>query len=121
MAETDGLRPVDGAQFYTRMGQRIISMLTTRTTAGGLYDVDMRLRPSGDSGLLATSLSAFARYQEEQAWTWEHQALIRARVLVGSAVITEQFNQVRLNVLARQRSLPILQAEVERNARQNAA
>src|SRR5699024_2247361 len=75
-AETDGHRPVDGAQFYTWMGQRIISMLTTRTTAGGLYDVDMRLRPSGDSGLLVSSLSAFARYQEEQAWTWEHQALI---------------------------------------------
>ena len=112
LAETDGARPVDGAQFYTRMGQRIISMLTTRTTAGGLYDVDMRLRPSGDAGLLATSLSAFARYQEEQAWTWEHQALIRARVLVGDSTLTQQFDQVRLNVLSRQRSLPILQAEV---------
>ncbi|QEY57949.1 bifunctional [glutamate--ammonia ligase]-adenylyl-L-tyrosine phosphorylase/[glutamate--ammonia-ligase] adenylyltransferase [Pseudomonas sp. C27(2019)] len=111
-AETDGPRPVDGAQFYTRLGQRIISMLTTRTTSGGLYDVDMRLRPSGDSGLLASSLSAFKRYQEEQAWTWEHQALVRARVLVGSPSLRKQFNQVRLNVLGRQRSLPILQDEV---------
>ncbi len=111
-AETDGPRPVDGAQFYTRLGQRIISMLTTRTTSGGLYDVDMRLRPSGDSGLLASSLSAFERYQEEQAWTWEHQALVRARVLVGSPALSKQFEQVRLNVLGRQRSLPILQDEV---------
>ncbi len=112
LAETNGPRPVDGAQFYTRMGQRIIFMLTTRTTAGGLYDVDMRLRPSGDSGLLATSLSAFARYQAEQAWTWEHQALIRARVLVGSPALTEQFNQVRLDILARQRELSALQHAV---------
>lgn len=111
-AETDGDRPVDGAQFYTWMGQRIISMLTTRTTAGGLYDVDMRLRPSGDSGLLVSSLSAFARYQEEQAWTWEHQALIRARVLVGSPLLTEQFNQVRLNILGRQRDLNELRKAV---------
>jgi glutamate-ammonia-ligase adenylyltransferase len=111
-AETDGPRPVDGAQFYTRLGQRIISMLTTRTTSGGLYDVDMRLRPSGDSGLLASSLSAFKRYQEEQAWTWEHQALVRARVLVGSSSLAKQFNQVRLNVLGRQRSLSTLQDEV---------
>lgn len=111
-AETDGERPVDGAQFYTRMGQRIISMLTTRTTAGGLYDVDMRLRPSGDSGLLVSSLSAFARYQAEQAWTWEHQALIRARVLVGSPQLTEQFNQVRLNILGQQRDLAELRQAV---------
>src|SRR5699024_5274652 len=111
-AETDGHRPVDGAQFYTWMGQRIISMLTTRTTAGGLYDVDMRLRPSGDSGLLVSSLSAFARYQEEQAWTWEHQALIRARVLVGSPLLTEQFNQVRLNIIGRQRDLAELREAV---------
>ncbi|MDY7220360.1 bifunctional [glutamate--ammonia ligase]-adenylyl-L-tyrosine phosphorylase/[glutamate--ammonia-ligase] adenylyltransferase [Denitrificimonas sp. JX-1] len=112
LAESDGPRPIDGAQFYTRMGQRIISMLTTRTTAGGLYDVDMRLRPSGDSGLLASSLSAFERYQEEHAWTWEHQALIRARVLVGSPKLAQEFNQVRLNILGRQRDLSTLREAV---------
>ena len=112
LADTDGPRPIDGAQFYTRLGQRLISMLTTRTTSGGLYDVDMRLRPGGDSGLLASSLSAFARYQEQEAWTWEHQALIRARVLTGSPVLGREFEQVRLDILGRQRELEHLREEV---------
>lgn len=112
LAETDGPRPMDGAQFYTRLGQRLISMLTTRTTSGGLYDVDMRLRPGGDSGLLVSSLSAFARYQEQEAWTWEHQALVRARVLTGNERLSAEFEQVRLEVLARQRELEHLREEV---------
>lgn len=110
--ETDGPRPIDGAQFYTRLGQRLISMLTTRTTSGGLYDIDMRLRPGGDSGLLVSSLSAFARYQEQEAWTWEHQALVRARVLTGCQRLTDSFTQVRLDILGRQRELEHLREEV---------
>ncbi|HWV08369.1 MAG TPA: bifunctional [glutamate--ammonia ligase]-adenylyl-L-tyrosine phosphorylase/[glutamate--ammonia-ligase] adenylyltransferase, partial [Pseudomonas sp.] len=82
-AETDGAKSIDGAQFFTRLGQRIIHLLTTQTNSGQLYEVDMRLRPSGASGLLVSSLGAFQRYQENEAWTWEHQALVRARVLVG--------------------------------------
>lgn len=111
-AETDGAKPIDGAQFFTRLGQRIIHLLTTQTTSGALYEVDMRLRPSGAAGLLVSSLGAFQRYQENEAWTWEHQALVRARVLVGSPRVASAFEQVRQAVLGRERDLLKLQAEV---------
>jgi [glutamine synthetase] adenylyltransferase / [glutamine synthetase]-adenylyl-L-tyrosine phosphorylase len=111
-AETDGAKPIDGAQFFARLGQRIIHLLTTQTTSGQLYEVDMRLRPSGASGLLVSSLGAFERYQQSEAWTWEHQALVRARVLVGCARVGAAFEQVRAAVLGRERDLPKLQAEV---------
>ena len=111
-AETDGAKPIDGAQFFTRLGQRIIHLLTTQTNSGQLYEVDMRLRPSGAAGLLVSSLGAFARYQESEAWTWEHQALVRARVLVGSRDVGTAFEQVRAKVLGRERALDKLRAEV---------
>ncbi|MGH7193605.1 MAG: bifunctional [glutamate--ammonia ligase]-adenylyl-L-tyrosine phosphorylase/[glutamate--ammonia-ligase] adenylyltransferase, partial [Candidatus Saccharimonadales bacterium] len=72
-AETDGVKPIDSAQFFTRLGQRIIHLITAQTNSGQLYEVDMRLRPSGASGLLVSSLGAFDRYQQNEAWTWEHQ------------------------------------------------
>ncbi|MFC3608412.1 bifunctional [glutamate--ammonia ligase]-adenylyl-L-tyrosine phosphorylase/[glutamate--ammonia-ligase] adenylyltransferase [Stutzerimonas tarimensis] len=99
VAETDGPKAIDGAQFFMRLGQRIIHLLTTHTTSGQLYEVDMRLRPSGASGLLVTSLSAYREYQNEKAWTWEHQALVRARMLAGCARLGEDFKQVRDAVL----------------------
>ncbi len=111
-AETDGLKPIDGAQFFTRLGQRIIHLLTTQTTSGQLYEVDMRLRPSGAAGLLVSSLSAFERYQSGEAWTWEHQALVRARVLVGCPRLATDFEQVRAAVLGRSRELESLRREV---------
>ena len=111
-AETDGAKPIDGAQFFTRLGQRIIHLLTTQTTSGQLYEVDMRLRPSGASGLLVGSLSAFERYQSEEAWTWEHQALVRARVLVGCPQLAQDFERVRAAVLGRPRDLGQLRSEV---------
>ncbi|PKA69715.1 glutamate-ammonia-ligase adenylyltransferase [Pseudomonas baetica] len=111
-AETDGPKPIDGAQFFTRLGQRIIHLLTAQTNSGQLYEVDMRLRPSGASGLLVSSLGAFARYQENEAWTWEHQALVRARVLVGSQDVGQAFEKVRAQVLGKTRDLPKLQQEV---------
>ncbi|NJJ57375.1 bifunctional [glutamate--ammonia ligase]-adenylyl-L-tyrosine phosphorylase/[glutamate--ammonia-ligase] adenylyltransferase [Pseudomonas sp. B14(2022)] len=111
-AETDGAKPIDGAQFFTRLGQRIIHLLTTQTNSGQLYEVDMRLRPSGASGLLVSSLGAFDRYQQSEAWTWEHQALIRARVLVGSQDVGHAFEQVRAKVLGRERDLAKLRQEV---------
>ncbi|WP_426142366.1 bifunctional [glutamate--ammonia ligase]-adenylyl-L-tyrosine phosphorylase/[glutamate--ammonia-ligase] adenylyltransferase [Pseudomonas sp. DWP3-1-2] len=111
-AETDGAKPIDSAQFFTRLGQRIIHLLTTQTNSGQLYEVDMRLRPSGASGLLVSSLGAFARYQESEAWTWEHQALVRARVLVGSREVGQAFENVRASVLGRERDLPRLRQEV---------
>ena len=111
-AETDGAKPIDGAQFFTRLGQRIIHLLTAQTNSGQLYEVDMRLRPSGASGLLVSSLGAFERYQENEAWTWEHQALVRARVLVGCKQVGAAFEQVRASVLGRERDLPTLRQEV---------
>ncbi|NBA93976.1 bifunctional [glutamate--ammonia ligase]-adenylyl-L-tyrosine phosphorylase/[glutamate--ammonia-ligase] adenylyltransferase [Pseudomonas sp. R5(2019)] len=111
-AETDGPKPIDSAQFFTRLGQRIIHLLATQTNSGQLYEVDMRLRPSGASGLLVSSLGAFERYQENEAWTWEHQALVRARVLVGCKAVGEAFEKVRAKILERQRDLPGLQVEV---------
>ena len=111
-AETDGAKPIDGAQFFTRLGQRIIHLLTTQTNSGQLYEVDMRLRPSGASGLLVSSLGAFARYQENEAWTWEHQALVRARVLVGSQDVGQAFEKVRAAILGKPRDLPTLRQEV---------
>ncbi|AXI59406.1 bifunctional [glutamate--ammonia ligase]-adenylyl-L-tyrosine phosphorylase/[glutamate--ammonia-ligase] adenylyltransferase [Pseudomonas kribbensis] len=111
-AETDGAKPIDGAQFFTRLGQRIIHLLTAQTNSGQLYEVDMRLRPSGASGLLVSSLGAFARYQENEAWTWEHQALVRARVLVGSQDVGQAFEKVRAQVLGKARDLAKLQQEV---------
>jgi [glutamine synthetase] adenylyltransferase / [glutamine synthetase]-adenylyl-L-tyrosine phosphorylase len=79
--ESDGARPLHATQYYARLTQRLISALTTPTNAGKLYDVDLRLRPSGRAGPVATSLESFAIYQRDQAWTWEHMALTRARVI----------------------------------------
>jgi len=111
-AETDGDKPIDGAQFFTRLGQRIIHLLTTQTNSGQLYDVDMRLRPSGAAGLLVSSLGAFERYQRNEAWTWEHQALVRARVLVGCKQVAEAFEAVRAGVLGQARDIATLRTAV---------
>jgi glutamate-ammonia-ligase adenylyltransferase len=111
-AETDGVKSIDGAQFFNRLGQRIIHLLTTQTNSGQLYEVDMRLRPSGAAGLLVSSLGAFQRYQENEAWTWEHQALVRARVLVGCPRVGKAFAAVRAGVLGRERDLDKLRSEV---------
>ncbi|MCL5042472.1 MAG: bifunctional [glutamate--ammonia ligase]-adenylyl-L-tyrosine phosphorylase/[glutamate--ammonia-ligase] adenylyltransferase [Gammaproteobacteria bacterium] len=113
-AETDGERAIDGGRFFTRLGQRIIHILNANTTSGALYEVDMRLRPSGDSGLLVTSLQAFARYQREEAWTWEHQALVRARVLSGCPQLTKAFEALRGEVLGRDRDTVALADEVQK-------
>lgn len=109
---TDGKRPIDNAVFFTRLGQRIIHLLTTVTPAGALYEVDMRLRPSGNSGLLVTTLDAFAEYQRQQAWTWEHQALVRARVVAGEPTLAARFEEVRREILGRQRDPATLREEV---------
>jgi glutamate-ammonia-ligase adenylyltransferase len=82
---SDGPRPLPIATYYARLSQRFINALTALTSEGGLYEVDMRLRPSGHSGPAASSFAAFRRYHQEAAWTWEHMALTRARVVAGSA------------------------------------
>jgi glutamate-ammonia-ligase adenylyltransferase len=109
---TDGHRSVANSVFCTRLGQRIIHLLNTMTAAGRLYEVDMRLRPDGAKGLLVSSLGAFERYQLNDAWTWEHQALTRARPLAGCVQLQQQFQQVRQQVLAQPRELTQLRADV---------
>jgi len=96
---TDGDRQINNQVFYIRLGQRIIHILSTQTTQGDLYETDMRLRPSGNSGMLVSSLSAFERYQQNEAWTWEHQSLVRARFIAGDPDLSEHFNIVRQNIL----------------------
>jgi glutamate-ammonia-ligase adenylyltransferase len=83
-AESEGPKPLDATRYYNRLGQRVTAALSVATAAGPLYDVDTRLRPSGSKGLLAVSVESFATYQREQAWTWEHMALARARPIFGS-------------------------------------
>ncbi|MFN2349315.1 MAG: bifunctional glutamine synthetase adenylyltransferase/deadenyltransferase, partial [Thioalkalivibrio sp.] len=93
-------------------GQRILHVLGTYTGAGRLYEVDTRLRPSGTSGLLVSSLKAFEQYQETKAWTWEHQALVRARPVVGDTRIAEGFTEIRRRILGICREREKLRQEV---------
>ncbi|MDY0007035.1 MAG: bifunctional [glutamate--ammonia ligase]-adenylyl-L-tyrosine phosphorylase/[glutamate--ammonia-ligase] adenylyltransferase [Spongiibacteraceae bacterium] len=109
---TDGARPVETSVFFTRLGQRIIHLLTTHTPLGVLYDVDMRLRPDGAKGLLVSSIKAFGEYQARHAWTWEHQALVRARPVAGDAELGRRFAALRESVLAQPREPGPLQAAV---------
>ncbi|MDX1606379.1 MAG: bifunctional [glutamate--ammonia ligase]-adenylyl-L-tyrosine phosphorylase/[glutamate--ammonia-ligase] adenylyltransferase [Candidatus Competibacterales bacterium] len=110
--ETDGGRSLDNASFFAKLVQRIIHLLSTRTPSGILYEVDTRLRPSGRAGLLVSSLGAFADYQREQAWTWEHQALVRARCIAGSPALAEAFAELRRDILCRPRDPDALRREV---------
>lgn len=100
---TNGPKSIDSRQFYIRLAQRVLHLFSTRTPSGILYEIDMRLRPSGDAGLLVSSLEAFERYQQEEAWTWEHQALVRARPVYGDERLLAEFARVRREVLARER------------------
>jgi len=109
---TAGPHPLDNGVFFARLAQRIVHLLTAHTPAGTLYEVDTRLRPSGASGLLVTSLEAFAEYQREAAWTWEHQALVRARPVAGDPGIGRRFLEVRREVLCRERDPRVLRREV---------
>jgi glutamate-ammonia-ligase adenylyltransferase len=110
---TDGERPVDNGVFFARLGQRIIHMLTAYTPAGILYEVDARLRPSGKSGLLVSPLQAFESYQRTEAWTWEHQALVRARMVVGGPRMGEAFAGIRREILTQPRDPGALRKAVQ--------
>ncbi|WP_323846650.1 bifunctional [glutamate--ammonia ligase]-adenylyl-L-tyrosine phosphorylase/[glutamate--ammonia-ligase] adenylyltransferase [Microbulbifer magnicolonia] len=110
--QTDGTTSIDNLRFYTRLAQRLIHIMQTRTLSGPLYEVDTRLRPSGNSGLLVTSMVAFEKYQRESAWTWEHQALVRARPVAGSARLCADFEQLRLQLLCEARDEKKLREEV---------
>jgi glutamate-ammonia-ligase adenylyltransferase len=103
---------IDSAQFFNRLGQRVIHILTSHTRAGRLYEIDMRLRPSGVSGVLVSHAEGFRDYQQNTAWTWEHQALIKARPILGDPLLTDHFLSTRNEVLARQRDKLKLREEV---------
>lgn len=109
---TNGDKQIDSRQFYLRLVQRIIHLFNVRTSFGILYEVDVRLRPQGDAGLLACSLNAFYDYQMHEAWTWEHQALVRARAVYGEIELIKRFNQIRHNVLCKPREEKVLKTEV---------
>jgi glutamate-ammonia-ligase adenylyltransferase len=96
---TDGARPLDNGVFFARLARRLGHLLSTPTTSGVLYEVDTRLRPSGKGGLLVTSLHAFEAYQRTEAWTWEHQALLRARAVAGDPAVRAHFEDVRRKAL----------------------
>jgi glutamate-ammonia-ligase adenylyltransferase len=107
-----GRHPIDSPQFFSRLGQRVIHLLTAHTHAGRLYEVDMRLRPDGGGGLIVSHVESFADYQRVRARTWEHQALVRARPISGDARIAGRFNRIRGEILSRKRKKALLKKEV---------
>ncbi len=111
-AYTDGQKSIDNQVFFLRLAQRVIHILTTNTPAGILYEVDSRLRPGGSSGQLVSSFEAFKVYQEQNAWTWEHQALVRARAVAGTQNTVAQFETIRREILSRRRDVKQLKQDV---------
>jgi glutamate-ammonia-ligase adenylyltransferase len=111
-AHSDGARPLDASRWFARLAQKIVALLGTVTGAGRLYDIDVRLRPDGAKGLLVSSLASYGDYQRERAWTWEHQALVRARGVAGDASLMQDFERVRGETLARPRDPETLRGEI---------
>jgi glutamate-ammonia-ligase adenylyltransferase len=109
---TDGEKPISTAQFYGRLGLKVRHILDTKLLSGVLYEVDMRLRPSGDSGLLVAPISSYEEYYTSQAWTWEHQALVRARFIAGDEELKNQYQAIRHRVLSLPRDKAQLKTEV---------
>ena len=110
--QTQGPKPLEAQQFYIRLAQRVLHLFTTRTLSGVLYEVDMRLRPSGKSGLLVIQLKTYDDYLAREAWTWELQALVRARMVFGHDNIQRRFESIRLQHLTRTRQLDRLQTDI---------
>ncbi|MCK4841542.1 MAG: bifunctional [glutamate--ammonia ligase]-adenylyl-L-tyrosine phosphorylase/[glutamate--ammonia-ligase] adenylyltransferase [Methylococcales bacterium] len=111
-ALTNGDKAMSCAQFYGRMGQKIRHILDTKMLSGLLYEVDMRLRPSGDSGLLVTHVNSYEDYLKNNAWTWEHQALVRGRFVAGDITLKQQYEAIRQRVLSLPRDTEALKKEV---------
>lgn len=110
--QTDGPKPIEVQQFYLRLAQRVLHLFTTRTVTGVLYDVDLRLRPSGQAGLLVTQIRSYARYLREDAWTWELQALVRARPVYGSSALRHGVTDIRRRILSQPRDNDALRHSV---------
>ncbi|OTG89309.1 bifunctional [glutamate--ammonia ligase]-adenylyl-L-tyrosine phosphorylase/[glutamate--ammonia-ligase] adenylyltransferase [Acinetobacter sp. ANC 3813] len=111
-ADTDGLKPISGFEFAMRVAQKFMSLMTTQTLDGRVYEIDTRLRPSGEAGLLVTSLKAFEQYQFKSAWLWEHQALVRARSIAGEDELRKKFEELRCRILIQPRDEGKVRAEV---------
>lgn len=105
-------KSIDTTRFYSNLGQRIINALTMHTPAGTLYGADMRLRPGGDSGMIVSHIEEFEDYLKNQAWTWEHQSLIRARPVAGDQTLCSKFNEIRKTVLTENRDDAVLKKQV---------
>jgi glutamate-ammonia-ligase adenylyltransferase len=110
--DSDGARSLYGAQYFARLTQRLINALTAQTNYGALYQVDMRLRPSGRSGPVATQIGGFAEYQDREAWTWEHMALTRARVVSASPGFAERVQAVIVDTLRKPRDAALIAGDV---------
>jgi len=108
----DGSKVIPASQFYMKLAQRIMHIFNTRMNSGILYELDMRLRPSGNSGVLVVHLNTFAQYQEEDAWTWEHQALVRARMIFGNDELHSQFASIRQDILSKPRTIIELKGDI---------
>jgi glutamate-ammonia-ligase adenylyltransferase len=111
-ALTDGEKPISCSQFYGRLGLKVRHILDTKLLSGVLYEVDMRLRPSGDSGLLVTHINVYEDYLKNQAWTWEHQALVRGRFIAGDQRLKAEYEAIRRRILSLPRDLSLLKKEV---------
>lgn len=109
---SDGPRPLDAPRWFARLAQKIVALLGTTTNGGRLYDIDVRLRPDGAKGSLVSSLASYVEYQRERAWTWEHQALVRARGVTGDAGLLEAFESVRAQTLTGARDADVLREDV---------
>lgn len=112
-APTSGDRAIDSKQFYLKLVQRVLHLCTTRTNSGVLYEIDTRLRPSGNSGLLAIHIDTYFKYLQQEAWTWEHQALVRARTIYGNSGLQQRFHDIRQHILSLPRELSRLQQDVK--------
>ncbi|MDQ9092304.1 bifunctional [glutamate--ammonia ligase]-adenylyl-L-tyrosine phosphorylase/[glutamate--ammonia-ligase] adenylyltransferase [Pseudoalteromonas haloplanktis] len=110
--QTNGSKAIDSRQFYLKLAQRLMHLFNTRTASGILYELDTRLRPEGASGLMAINLESFNHYQQTQAWTWEHQALVRSRMIFGQAELQQRFAKIRLGILCQQRDPEKLKEDV---------
>ncbi len=110
--QTNGRRAIDNQLFYFRLGQRIIHLFSARTNSGILYEIDMRLRPSGDSGPLVASINGYEKYLYNDAWCWEHQALVRSRAVFSDEQLLTQFNSIRASVLSLPRDTQALAKDV---------
>jgi glutamate-ammonia-ligase adenylyltransferase len=109
---TDGQKQVSCSEFFVKLVQRVTHIFTTKTYLNILYEIDLRLRPSGNSGLLISHIDTFSQYQENSAWTWEHQALVRARYVYGHAALEHKFANIRTTILEKKREVGTLRKEV---------